>query len=159
MSVRAYIGVGANLGDPQATVAAALQALTALGRVTARSSFYRTQPWGKRDQPYFVNAVAALETDLAPRALLSALKRLERRFGRVPGERWGPRALDLDILTYGDLRIAEPDLCVPHPRLRERAFVLVPLAEIDPAWAAARDALGDDASVEALTPEGRVCDR
>jgi 2-amino-4-hydroxy-6-hydroxymethyldihydropteridine diphosphokinase len=106
------------------------------------------------DQPPFVNAALALETALAPYPLLAALKALEAELGRVASFRWGPRAIDLDILTYGELRLDEPDLTIPHARLTERAFALVPLAEIDPAFAAARDALapGDLAAVERIGP-------
>ena len=138
---RAYVGVGANLGDPARNVERALELLGELGAVVARSALYRTRPWGKADQPWFVNAVALLETALAPSALLAALRALERRLGRVPGERWGPRIIDLDLLTYDDLEADEPALRIPHPHLRERAFVLVPLAEIDGGFAALRDGL------------------
>ncbi len=99
----------------------------------ARSKLYATEPWGNRDQPDFINAVAVLDTPLSARELLDALLLIERNAGRErSGERWGPRTLDLDILLYGDSRIDEPALHVPHPRLHERAFVLVPLAEIAP---------------------------
>jgi 2-amino-4-hydroxy-6-hydroxymethyldihydropteridine diphosphokinase len=129
--------------------------LAEVGNVVARSPLYRSAPWGVTDQPPFVNAVALLETTLSPRALLEALKALEREEGRVPTYRWGPRVLDLDILTYGDERVDEPDLVVPHARLYERAFALVPLAEIDPRWSAARDALppGERAAVVELAPQ------
>jgi 2-amino-4-hydroxy-6-hydroxymethyldihydropteridine diphosphokinase len=138
---RAYVGLGANLGDARANVLLALDALGALGTVRRRSSLYQTRPWGNVDQPDFVNAVALLETALGPKALLGALRAIERKLGRVPGERWGPRAIDLDILTYDDLEIGEANLHVPHPGLRERAFVLVPLAEIDRRFEALRAAL------------------
>jgi len=151
---RAHIGLGANLGDPVATMRAARRALDAYGRVVAVSSLYRTPAWGVTDQPPFVNAALALETELAPQALLVALKSLERDLGRVATFRWGPRAIDLDILAYGDLRLAAPDLTIPHARLAERAFALVPLAEIDPSYAALRDALppADLAAVERIGP-------
>ncbi len=138
---RAYVGLGANLGEPARNVERAIDLLGELGTVAARSSLYRTRPWGKADQPWFVNAVARLETALAPSALLAALRAMERRLGRVPGERWGPRIIDLDLLTYDGLETDEPGLRVPHPHLRERAFVLVPLAEIDEGFAALRDGL------------------
>ncbi len=131
----AYVGVGANLGDAAAAVRAALRALTEIGVVRAASHLYRTTPWGVREQPDFINAVALLETTLEPRDLLAALKRIEVRLGRSPARRWGPRAIDLDLLTYDAREIEEADLVVPHPRLRERAFVLIPLAEIDAAYA------------------------
>ncbi len=134
---RVAIGIGSNLGDAPANVRAAFDALGQLGDVVARSHLYKTKPWGKTDQPDFCNAVAIVETSLGPGALLDALKALESKMGRVPGERWGPRLIDLDILTYGEERIDEPDLVVPHPRLHQRGFALVPLAEVDPAHAAA----------------------
>jgi 2-amino-4-hydroxy-6-hydroxymethyldihydropteridine diphosphokinase len=149
----AAIGIGSNAEDAEATVRAAFERLSACGTVVARSPLYRTQPWGVADQPAFVNAAASLDTALAPRALLSALKRIEEEAGRVPTYRWGPRVLDLDILTYGDERVEEPDLVIPHARLRERAFALVPLAEIDPRYAELRDALppGERAGVVELS--------
>jgi len=152
MTHRAYVGVGANLGDAAATVARALGALGGLGTLVRRSALYRTPPWGKTDQPAFVNAAALLETDRRPRDLLDALKALEIELGRVPGERWGPRVIDLDLLTYDDETLREPDLVIPHPHLTQRAFVLVPLAEIDPAYEAARDALpaGERAGITRL---------
>jgi 2-amino-4-hydroxy-6-hydroxymethyldihydropteridine diphosphokinase len=131
----AYIGLGSNLADPSVQVEAGLRALANLPqtRLVARSRLYRSAPWGRADQPEFVNAAAALETDLSPRKLLNELLAIERASGRErDGTRWGPRVLDLDILVYGDRRIAEPGLYVPHPHLHERAFALVPLAEIAP---------------------------
>ncbi len=138
---RAYVGVGANLGEPAANVGRALDLLAELGTVAARSSLYRTKPWGKEDQPWFVNAVALLETALEPAALLERLRALERRLGRVPGERWGPRIIDLDLLAYDDMEAGDETLRLPHPHLSERAFVLVPLAEIDERYASLRDRL------------------
>jgi 2-amino-4-hydroxy-6-hydroxymethyldihydropteridine diphosphokinase len=138
---RAYVGVGANIGDAAATVGRALDALAELGRVARRSSLYRTRAWGKTDQPDFVNAAALLETALPPRDLLRALKGLESKLGRVETERWGPRVIDLDLLVYDDVQLDEPGLHLPHVHLRERAFVLVPLGELDPSYAATRDAL------------------
>jgi 2-amino-4-hydroxy-6-hydroxymethyldihydropteridine diphosphokinase len=134
----AYIALGSNLpspaGPPSATLAAAAERLASLGRITARSSLYSTAPVGLTAQPRFLNAVVALDTDLAPRPLLDSLLAIERHFGRdraaaVPN---GPRTLDLDILLYGDLALLEPGLEIPHPRLAQRTFVLVPLAEIAP---------------------------
>jgi 2-amino-4-hydroxy-6-hydroxymethyldihydropteridine diphosphokinase len=149
---RAYVGLGANLGDAAATLRAAAAALAAAGRVVAVSSLYRTPAWGVTDQPAFVNAALALETALEPYALLAELKRIEDELGRVASYRWGPRAIDLDILSYGDVRLDDPALTIPHARLFERAFALVPLAEIAPAFAAARDALPADdlAAVERI---------
>ena len=134
----AYIGMGGNLaslaGSPEATLAAAAVRLESLGRVTRRSSLYSTEPVGLAEQPRFVNAVVALETELEPLALLEGLLGIEQEFGRdrTAGIANGPRTLDLDLLLLGDLRICEPGLEIPHPRLNQRAFVLVPLNEIAP---------------------------
>ena len=133
--VVAYVGLGSNLAAPDAQVERALVALDRLARarVVARSHLYRTAPWGYLDQPDFVNAVATLETSLDAQALMRALLAVEQEFGRRRDDvRFGPRVLDLDLLLYADARIDEPGLHVPHPRLHERAFVLVPLAEIAP---------------------------
>ena len=137
----AAVGIGSNLGEAEASVRAAIEALSAAGRVVRVSRLYKTRAWGFTHQPDFINAVVLLETDLAPRALMTALQRLERRLGRRPSFRWGPRAIDLDILTYDDARVDERDLQIPHTRLYGRAFALVPLAEVDPRFGAARDAL------------------
>jgi len=142
---RTYISIGSNLNDPVAQVRSAIDTLRAFGEVIAVSSIYRTAPWGVLDQPEFVNAVALLETLRTPDELLMAFKKAEREFGRGHSEHWGPRAIDFDILTYDDETIDEPDLKIPHPHMLERAFVLVPLAEIEPRYAAARDALGAEA--------------
>ena len=130
----AYIALGANLGDPAATVNAAFAALDRLphSRLLAKSALYRTAPVGIADQPEFVNAAARLETTLPPEALLDALLDIEQAFGRVRAERNGPRTLDLDLLLYDELRLATPRLILPHPRLHLRAFVLQPLAELAP---------------------------
>jgi 2-amino-4-hydroxy-6-hydroxymethyldihydropteridine diphosphokinase len=126
---RAYVGLGANLGDREATIGRAAQLLG----VTRLSTIRETEPWGNPDQPPFLNAVAELETELAPRALLHRLLEIERELGRTRSSaRWGPRAIDLDLLLYGDQTIDEPDLTVPHPYLHERLFVLEPLAELAP---------------------------
>jgi 2-amino-4-hydroxy-6-hydroxymethyldihydropteridine diphosphokinase len=148
---RAGIGLGSNLGDPAANVRAAIDALSEIGVVAARSRLYRSKPWGRADQPDFCNAAAIVETKLSPRALLERLKELEKRLGREPSERWGPRAIDFDILFYDDIRVDEPGLHIPHPRLLERAFALVPLAVIDELFTAAAEALppAERASVEA----------
>ncbi len=131
----AYIALGSNLDDPAAQVRAGFAALAALPgtRRVAQSSLYRSTPVGYRDQPDFINAVACVTTTLAPRALLDALLAIEREHGRVRGVRNGPRTLDLDLLLYENLQHHEVGLTLPHPRLHERAFVLAPLAEIDPA--------------------------
>jgi 2-amino-4-hydroxy-6-hydroxymethyldihydropteridine diphosphokinase len=156
--IRAAIGVGSNTGDPRKNVLAALRALDRAGSVIARSHLYRTAPWGRTDQPEFCNAVALVDTNLSARALLDALKQLEREMGRVPGERWGPRAIDLDILLYGDRRIDEPGLTVPHPRLYERGFALVPLAEVDARYAQALAGLppGERESVALMSEDQLV---
>jgi 2-amino-4-hydroxy-6-hydroxymethyldihydropteridine diphosphokinase len=140
----ARIGLGSNAGDAVRNVERALAALGRLGTVEARSGLYRSPPWGVLEQADFINAAALLETPLGPRELLGALKALEGELGRVATFRWGPRVIDLDILAYDELTIDEPDLVIPHPRLAERAFAVVPLAEIDPAFAAVLDALGAD---------------
>ena len=134
--VRAFVGLGSNLGEREATLWKALEGLGATEgiEVLAISSFRETEPVGVVDQPRFVNAAAALETSLSPRELLERLLDVERSLGRhrAVEERWGPRTLDLDLLLYGGESIDEPGLEVPHPRLTERAFVLEPLLELDP---------------------------
>lgn len=135
--MRAYIGLGSNLGDREATLRRALELLgEAPGvEVVAVSSFHETEPWGFAEQPRFLNGAAALETTLSPRDLLGLLLDVERRLGRARdggGPRYGPRTVDLDLLVHGDLVVAEPGLEVPHPRLRERRFALEPLAELAP---------------------------
>lgn len=135
--VEAYIGLGANMGDAAEAIEAALRRLddAAAGvRLVARSSLYRTAAWGVTDQPDFVNAVACVATSLDARPLLDLLLAIERDAGRdrARSHRWGPRELDLDLLLYGTARIDTPGLHVPHPHMHERAFVLVPLAEIAP---------------------------
>lgn len=149
---RAFIGIGSNLDDPVSRVRNGIAALRALGQVASVSSLYVTAPWGRSDQPDFINAAVALDTQLAPRALLNALKALEKELGRVETERWGPRRIDFDILAYDDVVIDEGDLVIPHRRLYQRAFALVPLAEIEPRFAEMRDRLSaqDLAGVHAL---------
>ena len=130
----AYVALGANIGEPAATVVSALAALAGLpeSRVLRTSPLYRTAPVGLRNQPDFINAAAALETALGAEVLLDALLDLEVRFGRRRRDRNGPRTLDLDLLLYDDSEIDLPRLTLPHPRLHLRAFVLRPLAEIAP---------------------------
>lgn len=130
----ACIGLGANLGDAEATLRAAVAALQLLpgSRLQALSSLYRSAPVGPAGQDDYLNAVACLETRLAPHALLHALQAIETRHGRVRDIRWGPRTLDLDLLLYGNDRIQTSDLIVPHPELGRRNFVVVPLLEIVP---------------------------
>jgi 2-amino-4-hydroxy-6-hydroxymethyldihydropteridine diphosphokinase len=137
----ALIALGGNLGDVRATFARAIPEVcrTAQAKLVARSSDYLTPPWGEQDQPAFVNACIAVETDLDPLALLSVLLDVEQRFGRTRSteRRWGPRPLDLDLIAYDDVAVQSAVLTLPHPRLFERAFVLVPLAEIVPERAIA----------------------
>ena len=131
---RAALAFGSNLGDSAGMIGRAIDALDEMVdvSVTARSSLYATPPWGVEDQPDFVNACALVETDLAPLDLLSACKDLEVALGRVPGERWGPRLIDIDVLWMDSVSLESEHLTLPHPRMTERAFVLVPLAEIAP---------------------------
>ena len=126
---RAYVGVGANLGDREATIRAAIDALPGIVGV---SELRETDPVGVVDQPAFLNGAVALETELGPRELLDALLAVERDLGRERRERWGPRTIDLDLLLYGDEAIDEPGLTVPHPRLHDRRFALEPLLDLDP---------------------------
>jgi 2-amino-4-hydroxy-6-hydroxymethyldihydropteridine diphosphokinase len=130
--VSAFVGLGANLGEPESQVRRAVAALGKLPetRLIAASSLYRSEPVGVGEQPDFINAVAKVETSLTARELLDELLALEARFGRERPAPGAPRTLDLDLLLYGDRVIAEPRLAVPHPRMHERAFVLAPLAEI-----------------------------
>jgi len=132
--VTAWIGMGANVGDRLGNFRAALTALKSLDAtsVVRVSSVYDTTPWGVTDQRRFFNAVVELSTGLSPDELLAALGEVEQRCGRVRHARWGPRTLDLDILLYDDLVVESDDLIIPHPRMAQRAFVLVPLAELEP---------------------------
>jgi 2-amino-4-hydroxy-6-hydroxymethyldihydropteridine diphosphokinase len=132
----ALLALGGNVGDVRDTLDRAIVALCdgADVRLTARSGDYRTPPWGVEDQPPFVNLAIAVETRLTPHALLARAQAVERAFGRARGneQRWGPRPIDIDLIAYDDLALESPDLTLPHPRWFERAFVLVPLAEIAP---------------------------
>lgn len=132
--VRAYLGLGGNLGEPAAAMAESLRLLDARVdlSVICVSSLYRTPPWGVTAQPDFLNCVAAVDTDLSARELLQLCLDTEKILKRVRAERWGPRLIDIDLLLYGSDQINEDDLQVPHPRMMERAFVLAPLAEIAP---------------------------
>ena len=134
---RAYVGLGANLGDPRATLGQALAAIAALphGRLVATSSIYRTAPIDSSG-PDYLNAVAALDTELAPAALLASLQAIEAAHGRERPYRNAPRTLDLDLLLHGDAVVDTPTLTLPHPRLHQRAFVLLPLLELAPLLAA-----------------------
>lgn len=132
---RAYLGLGSNIGDKAAHLAAAVERLAALPglRVVARSADYRTPPWGETDQDWFLNGALAIETDLDPHALLDACLGVERDLGRIRERRWGPRVIDIDVLHYAGAAVSDERLVLPHRYVRERAFVLVPLAEIAPA--------------------------
>lgn len=161
---QALLAFGGNVGDVRVTLDRAVNAFCDGDGVQllARSSDYRTPPWGVEDQPPFVNLCIAVETGLTPRALLARAQTVERAFGRRrTGERrWGPRPVDIDVISYDDLAVQDADLTLPHPRLFERAFVLVPLAEIAPekviAGTRVRDALArvDTAGVEKLPARG-----
>ena len=161
----ALIALGGNVGDARTTLDQAVAAYcdgTAV-RLLARSSDYRTPPWGVEDQPAFTNLCLVVATALRPRHLLARAQEVERAFGRdrAKERRWGPRPLDIDLLAYDDVTLAEPNLILPHPRLFERAFVLVPLAEIAPdrriAGIQVADALArlDTAGIERLPPRTR----
>jgi len=130
----AYVGLGANLGEPRRQLTEALTAMSGLPetRLAGHSSFFRSAPIGYEDQPEFLNAVAALDTRLAPGVLLEGLQGIERRSGRERPFANAPRMLDLDLLLFGNEQIARPGLTVPHPRMHERAFVLKPLVELAP---------------------------
>jgi 2-amino-4-hydroxy-6-hydroxymethyldihydropteridine diphosphokinase len=158
----ALIALGGNVGDARTTLDKAVATFCDGGtvRLLARSSDYRTPPWGVEDQPPFINLCIAVATSLAPRDLLARALAVERAFGRdrANERRWGPRPLDIDLLAYDDLTLDGPELVLPHPRLLERAFVLVPLAEIAPerriAGIRVADALArvDPAGIERLPP-------
>ena len=128
----AYLGLGSNLGHREANIKSALKMLGQGPRILEVSSLYETEPMGYKDQPWFLNLVCSIETDLSPQALLNLVKAIERNLGRKPTLRFGPRPIDIDILFYDDLILDSPDVTIPHPRLLERAFVLVPLKEIAP---------------------------
>lgn len=132
-----FVGLGSNLNEPIHQIQNALIRLKSLSKthLLKSSSLYQTKPVGHQDQPHYINAVAMLETELSPLELLKALQLIENEHGRVRGkEQWGPRTLDLDLLVYGKKTLNSPELTIPHPRLTERAFVLVPFAEIAAEW-------------------------
>lgn len=130
--IEAFVGLGSNLGEREATLERAVEALTALGTVR-RSCWYETDAVGLPGAPPFLNGAAGLLTDLPPSLLLVAIRHIESSLGRAPAHRHGSRTIDMDLLLYGDCVIATTELKVPHPRMHERAFVLVPLAELAPA--------------------------
>lgn len=158
----AFIALGGNIGDVRATFERAIACLCRdeAVRLVARSSDYRTPPWGITEQPVFVNAAIAVATSLSPHALLKRTMECERQLGldRARKQHWGPRNIDIDILTYDDLALTDRELVLPHPRMLERAFVLVPLAEIAPdrviAGITVKDALArlDIGGIERLPP-------
>ncbi|HZD37652.1 MAG TPA: 2-amino-4-hydroxy-6-hydroxymethyldihydropteridine diphosphokinase [Actinomycetes bacterium] len=150
---RAHVALGSNLGDRMATLDAAVRALDAdeQTHVMAVSRVYETEPVGGPEQGPYLNAVAVLETDRDPHSLLDLLLLTEERLGRVRTERWGPRTADLDLILYDGPPVESPDLTVPHPRARERAFVLVPLLDVDP-YASFPDG---ETAAEALVRLGR----
>ena len=154
--MKAFIALGSNLDDPAAQVRRGIAELAGLPetRVTRASALYRSAPVGYRDQPDFINAVVEIETGLQPRPLLEALLEIEQRHGRLRGVRNGPRTLDLDIAVYGDRVVAEPGLVIPHARVQERAFVIVPLAEVAPQLVVPR--LGPIARLLERTDTGSV---
>lgn len=146
---RALLGIGSNLGDRRQLLRAAVAALP---DVTAVSHVYETKPVGGPEQGPYLNLVVAIDTDLEPRALLELCHKLERDAGRVRRVRWGPRTLDVDILWMDDHTVAEDDLVIPHPRMRERGFVMVPLADVAPDVAAGWS--GDD--IDGVIPFGEL---
>jgi 2-amino-4-hydroxy-6-hydroxymethyldihydropteridine diphosphokinase len=129
-----FLAIGANLGDRAANLQQALAALAPHVTVLACSPIYETDPWGYTEQPAFLNQVVQAQTSLSPRELLHHIKDIETRLGRAPSIRYGPRLIDIDILFYGDTVLDSPPLTIPHPRLHERAFVLIPLADLAPQW-------------------------
>jgi 2-amino-4-hydroxy-6-hydroxymethyldihydropteridine diphosphokinase len=158
----AVVALGGNVGDVRTTLDRAVAMFCDGAQVSllARSSDYRTPPWGRTDQPAFVNLCLVVATSLSPRELLARALRVEAALGRqrAEGQRWGPRTIDIDLIAYDDVRIDEPDLTLPHPRGLERAFVLAPLAEIAPdrriAGVKVADALArlDSTGIEKLPP-------
>jgi 2-amino-4-hydroxy-6-hydroxymethyldihydropteridine diphosphokinase len=157
----AYLSLGSNLGDRLAYLTEAVRRLEAgHTRVLRVSSVYETAPWGKTDQPAFLNIAAVVETDMAPADLLNHIAAVEQGLGRVRHERWGPRTIDIDILLYGTSTVHTPSLDVPHPRMTERAFVLTPLLEIGPdlPYQQALEALGEQ-GIALYLPAGAFLQR
>ena len=129
---RVFIGLGSNLGRREKNLTEAIERCKEFAALTKESSIYETEPWGEKDQPKFLNQVIKIQTHLKPQALLAALKKVEKEMGRKPSTRYGPRVIDLDILLFDRLVMETPDLTIPHPMLEQRAFILVPMAEIAP---------------------------
>ncbi|MCH9808211.1 MAG: 2-amino-4-hydroxy-6-hydroxymethyldihydropteridine diphosphokinase [Alphaproteobacteria bacterium] len=134
LGTQAIVALGSNIGDKIANIDKAVQRLTGADdiRLTARSRDYKTPPWGNTDQDWFVNACIAITTDLGPHDLLRRCLEVEQELGRRRTEKWGPRVIDLDVLIYGDVTLADADLTLPHPHITKRAFVLAPLADVAP---------------------------
>ncbi|WP_313901208.1 2-amino-4-hydroxy-6-hydroxymethyldihydropteridine diphosphokinase [Methylobacterium sp. J-048] len=151
--MRAYLGIGSNIGDMAAMLDRAVAGLAATPGITvvARSADYRTPPWGKTDQPWFLNGAVAVDTDLDPHGLLDACLSVEHALGRIREERWGPRVIDIDVLAYEGATVDDARLVLPHRHVRERAFVLVPLAEIAPDLV-----IGGERVTDALTKLDRT---
>ena len=151
--MKAFLGLGSNVGDMTAMLDRAVSGLAATPGITllARSADYRTPPWGKTDQPWFLNGAVAVDTELDPHDLLDACLRIEQELGRVREERWGPRLIDIDVLAYEGAAVNDARLVLPHRFVRERAFVLVPLAEIAPDLV-----IGDERVVDALAKLDRT---
>ena len=152
--IRAALGLGSNLGDRLGMLRSSLRSLESGGMtILAASEVYETPPWGVTEQPLFLNGCAIIGTERSPEDLLFFLKETEKQLGRTPGLRWGPRAIDLDILLYDDLLQDSHDLSIPHLRLPERPFVLRPLADIAPDWVSPRSSLTVAGMLRALAPE------
>jgi 2-amino-4-hydroxy-6-hydroxymethyldihydropteridine diphosphokinase len=153
--MRIAVGLGSNLGNRLLRLRSSVELLVGGGlRLIERSDVFETPPWGVTDQPRFLNACALFETPETPRETLQRLKEVERRLGRIERERYGPREVDCDLLFADDLRIDEPDLVVPHPRMAERGFVLIPLAQVAPDWRHPSTGRTVREMAEALPPQG-----
>ena len=160
--ISSALGLGGNIGDPKASMSSALRLLDQMehARVRAVSRLYRTPPWGKTDQDWFFNSCALIETDLQPHELLDKCLSVERQLKRERRERWGPRIIDIDVLTYSDLSVHEEGLTIPHPHMHERAFVLLPLLDIAPDLNVAGKSVSewarqaDDAGIEVVSEDG-----
>ncbi|MEN0087290.1 MAG: 2-amino-4-hydroxy-6-hydroxymethyldihydropteridine diphosphokinase [Pseudomonadota bacterium] len=144
-SLQYWLGIGANIGDPRGQMAKAIALLANHPSVSleAVAALYRTPPWGKTDQPFFLNSALSVRSDLQPRDLLEAMKEIERQMDRRPGERWGPRPIDLDIIAWEGGAFVDERLTIPHVQAHERPFVLIPLADIAPELVLAGSAVAD----------------